>query len=151
MSEVPIRNNLTLELHVPDFQLARDFYGMFDFEELAYNPASGGGSDLGYLVLIRRDPIGDTMLNFYGNKERVAQHAHFKDFPANTPRGYGVEITVPVSNVEDLWQKVGGKLVENTISQPLITKRWGKQDFRVVDPFGFYVRFTELVDWGQEA
>jgi hypothetical protein len=28
--------------------------------------------------------------------------------------------------------------------------QWGKQDFRVVDPFGFYVRFTEIVDWGQK-
>ena len=24
------------------------------------------------------------------------------------------------------------------------------KDFRMVDPFGFYIRFTELIDWGQE-
>jgi len=23
------------------------------------------------------------------------------------------------------------------------------KDFRMVDPFGFYLRFTELIDWGQ--
>jgi len=149
MSNIPIKNNMILELHVPDFQPARDFYGKFEFEELTYDPTSGGGSDLGYLVLIRRDRIGDTMLNFYGDKEKVTQHAHFKDFPPDTPRGYAVEVTVPVSNVQDLWEKVFSELDKKIISQPLIMKRWGKQDFRVIDPYGFYVRFTELVDWGQ--
>ncbi|MFA5925783.1 MAG: hypothetical protein WC831_02520 [Parcubacteria group bacterium] len=24
------------------------------------------------------------------------------------------------------------------------------KDFRMVDPFGFYLRFTELIDWGQK-
>ena len=150
MAEAPIRNNLVLELHVPDFEPAREFYGMFGFDEQSYDPTSGGGSDLGYLVLTRKDSVGDTMLNFYGDKDKVAKHAHFKDFPADTPRGYGVEITVPVSDVKSLWEKVIGQLVEDAISQPLTMKRWGKQDFRVVDPFGFYVRFTEVVDWGQE-
>jgi len=150
MSEIPIRNNLVLELHVPSFQPARDFYGLFGFEELSYDPSSGGGSDLGYLVLRRQDEVGDTMLNFYGDREKVAEHAHSRDFPANTPRGYGVEITIPISDVKSLWDKVVEKLVEGSISQPLTMKRWGKQDFRVTDPFGFYVRFTEPVDWGQE-
>lgn len=144
-----IRNNLVLELHVPSFAPAREFYGLFGFEDLSYDPTSGGGSDLGYLVLIRRDSMGDTMINFYGDKEKVAQHAHFAEFPADTPRGYGVEITVTVSDIESLWENIKDK-IEPAISQPLKLKRWGKKDFRVVDPFGFYVRFTELVDWGQQ-
>lgn len=147
----PIRNNLVLELHVPSFGPIREFYSQFGFTELNYDPTSGGGSDLGYLVLVRHDDMGDTMLNFYGDKEKVAGHAYFNEFPPNTPRGYGVEITVPVSNVEGLWQKVAKKLPPEVISQPLMQKRWGKQDFRVIDPFGFYVRFTEIVDWGQPA
>ncbi|HSX28616.1 MAG TPA: hypothetical protein VLF60_04170 [Candidatus Saccharimonadales bacterium] len=149
MSVGPIRNNLVLELHVPSFAPVREFYAQFGFEELSYDPTSGGGSDLGYLVLIRRDSIGDTLLNFYGDKAKVTKHAYFADFPADTPRGYAVEITVPVSNVDSLWQKVEPHLEPKTISQPLITKRWGKRDFRVIDLFGFYIRFTELVDWGQ--
>lgn len=147
MSEVPIRNNLVLELHIPRFEPAREFYGMFGFEEANYDPTSGGGSDLGYMVLARKDKIGNTMLNFYGDKDKVSQHAHFKELPADTPRGYAVEITVPVSDVKGLWERVAEKLAKETISQPLTLKRWGKQDFRVIDPFGFYVRFTELVDW----
>ena len=106
MSIQPIRNNLVLELHVPNFAPAREFYRMFGFEELSYDATSGGGSDLGYLVLVRRDDLGATMLNFYGDQQKVAQHAHFKDFPADTPRGYGVEITIPVSDVKRLWQDV---------------------------------------------
>lgn len=150
MSEItPIRNNLVLELHVPDFQPVRDFYGKFGFEELRYDATSGGGSNLGYLVLGRSDSVGNTQLNFYGDKPEVANHSHFVDFAKDTPRGYAVEITVPVSDVADLWERAGKYLAETAIAQELVTKRWGKQDFRVVDPFGFYVRFTELVDWGQ--
>lgn len=149
MAKVPIRNNLVLELHVPSFQPVREFYQQFGFEELSYDPTSGGGSDLGYLVLIRRDSMGDTLLNFYGDKDKVAQHAHFKDFSVDTPRGYAVEITIVVSDVEELWRQAEPNLPQKTISQPLTLKRWGKKDFRLIDPFGFYVRFTELVDWGQ--
>ena len=144
-----IANNLVLELHIPDFRKAQEFYSIFGFEQLSYDPASGGGSDLGYMVLARPDAFGRTLINFYGDKNTVSKHAHFKDFPANTPRRYGVEITIPVSNVEKLWDSVHKKLDSSCISQPLILKRWDKKDFRVVDPFGFYVRFTELVDWGQ--
>ncbi|MFA5886813.1 MAG: hypothetical protein WC863_03470 [Patescibacteria group bacterium] len=144
-----VTNNLVIELHIPNFQLARDFYGMFGFTEFRYDPESGGNSDLGYLVLVRNDEIGGTHLNFYGDKDKVSQHSHFKDFSSDTPRGYGVEITVPVSDVKGLWDKIKDKLTAKQIAQPLTLKRWNKWDFRVIDPFGFYIRFTELVDWGQ--
>lgn len=146
-----IRNNLVIELHIPEFAPAREFYGLFGFEDLMYDPTSGGGSDLGYMVLTRKDDAGNTMINFYGDKEKVSQHARFADFPADTPRGYAVEITVPVSDIHGLWAGVQDQLQEGQISQELTQKRWGKHDFRVVDPFGFYVRFTELVDWGQDS
>lgn len=28
---------------------------------------------------------------------------------------------------------------------------WGKKDFRLSDPFGFYLRFTEPIDWSQPS
>ena len=142
-----VTNNLVIELHIPDFQKARDFYNIFGFEQLRYDPTSGGGSDLGYMILKRTDALGETHLNFYGDKEKVSQHAFFKDFPANTRRGYEVEITIPVSDVEGLWNAVKNTLKPEQIAQPLTLKRWNKKDFRIVDPFGFYIRFTELVDW----
>ncbi len=145
MNIVP--NNLVIELHVPDFSKAWAFYALFGFSELNYDPTSGGGSDLGYLILKREDALGETHINFYGDKEKVAQHSHFRDFPPNTPRGYAVEITIPVSDVDALWASIKDKLQNDQIAQPLTLKRWGKKDFRVIDPFGFYLRFTELVDW----
>ena len=144
-----IQNNIVLELHIPDFDKARAFYKLFGFEQIHYDPTSGGGSDLGYMVLKREDPIGNTLINFYGDKDKVSKHARFADFPADTPRGYAVEITVPTSGIDKLWEEVNKQLKPDQISQPLALKRWGKKDFRVVDPFGFYIRFTELVDWGQ--
>ncbi|MFA6274292.1 MAG: hypothetical protein WC662_03970 [Candidatus Paceibacterota bacterium] len=145
-----IINNLVLELHIPDFNSERNFLAIFGFKEIMYDPTSGGGgSDLGYMVLKREDIIGNTSINFYGDKEKVSQHKYFIDFPPETRRGYEVEITIPVSDVKKLLEEVKDKLEEKQIAQPLTLKRWNKWDFRVVDPFGFYIRFTELVDWGQ--
>ena len=144
-----VTNNLVIELHVPEFSKVREFYAMFGFYELWYDPTSGGWSDLGYLVIVRKDELGETHINFYGDKEKVSQHAHFKDFPTNTPRGYGVEITVPVWDIESLWGSIKDKLTPEQIAQPLTLKRRNKKDFRVIDVFGFYIRFTELVDWKQ--
>jgi len=144
-----IENNLVIEFHTPDFQKARDFYAIFGFTQLSYDPMSDDRSVLEYMVLERADSLGRTLLNFYGNKEEVSQHAHFKNFPVTTPRGYGVETTVPVSDVEKLWEGVKLKLSSSQVAQPLTLKRWNKKDFRVVDPFGFYIRFTEFMDWGQ--
>lgn len=144
-----IVNNLVLELHIPKFSKAEEFYSIFGFKKNFYDPTSGGGSDLGYMTLVRDDAMGRTMINFYGDKPKVNQHAHFKEFSPKTPRGYEVEITIVVSDVEKLWDEVKNKIPKKQIAQELTLKRWGKKDFRVIDPFGFYIRFTELVDWGQ--
>lgn len=142
-----VTNNLVLELHVPDFDKAREFYALFGFEQIVYDPISGGGSVMGYMILKRKDALGETNLNFYGDNEKVTEHTYFVDFPVDTPRGYAVEITVPVSDVRGLWSNIKDVLAPTQIAQPLKLKRWGKEDFRVVDPFGFYIRFTEPVDW----
>src|SRR3989344_446972 len=136
----PIRNNLVLELHVSDFNKVRKFYSKFGFIELSYDPTSGGSGDLGYLVLKRKDALGITLINFYGDKPKVSKHSHFKEFPASTPRGYGVEIAVQVEDVDNLWKEIKDKIPRKQISQELTMKRWGQKDFRVVDPFGFYLR-----------
>ena len=143
-----ISNNLVLELHIPDFEKAKKFYTIFGFKQ-ALCLTSEGSNRLGYMALKREDTIGTTLINFYGNKKSVLKHSHFVNFPANTPRGYAVEITVPVFDVEKLWNIVKTKIKSSAISQPLMLKKWGQKDFRVVDPFGFYIRFTELVDWVQ--
>ena len=144
-----MKNNLAIELHVPDFEPVRAFYALFGFTERRYKAHTGGEHDLGHLVLGREDDNGTTLLNFYGGKESISLQSHFRQFDSHTPRGYAVEVSIPVADVAALWDEVKDTLTATQIAQPLQSKRWGKQDFRVIDPFGFYVRFTEPIDWGQ--
>jgi len=140
-----IKNNLVLELHVPNFDEVKDFYSKLGFEVISEEPV---GKELGYLVMKRKDSLGDTIINFYGGDEKVYNHNFFKDFPKETKRGYEVEITIPVGDIKTYYQKVLPDIKARLV-QDLTLKRWGKKDFRIVDPFGFYLRFTELVDWNQ--
>lgn len=144
-------NNLILELHVPSFQPVRDFYAIFGFNEFRCEPTPMDNDVMGYLVLKRKDEIGETVLNFYGDKEKVSQHSYFKDFPSDTPRGYAVEVVIFVSNIEKLWDDVKDKLAKEQIISPLKLRKWNnlnsaKQDFRVVDPFGFYICFSQFFE-----
>lgn len=145
----PIRNNLIIELHVPDFDTVKNFYGILGFAPISENPVTE--TDPGYLVLKRRDDEGDTILNFYGGNEKVYGQAYFKNFPQNTKRGYAAEVTIPVAHVDDFYNEIASK-IKNHIRQPVIDKKDGEtlwRDFRIEDPFGFYLRFTELINWGQ--
>lgn len=134
-----MKNNLVIELYVPDFDKAKKFYGELGFEVVVEDPI---GEELGYMVM----RLNDTLLNFYGGDERVSNHDFFNRFSKDTPRGYGVEITIVMDDIEGYYRKALLK-VKDSIVQDLVLKRWGKKDFRLVDPFGFYLRFTEPVDW----
>jgi|SRR3989344_4688634 len=145
-----IQNNLIVELHVPDFVPIKDFYGKIGFVVVKEDPVTE--KYLGYLVLRRDDVYGPTLLNFYGNDSRVSEQSFFKKFPINTVRGYGSEITIPVADIDTLWAQAKKHLSNHNIARELKEindeqVRW--RDFRLVDPFGFYIRVTELIDWGQ--
>jgi len=45
-----------------------------------------------------------------------------------------------VNDLEKFYKKV--RDFANVV-EPLILEPWGLKDFRVEDPFGFYIRFTE--------
>lgn len=145
----PVSNNLVLELHVPDFNLAKEFYSKLGFETVLEDAITE--NYLGYLTLVRKDPLGQTMLNFYGGDDRVYNQSHFKKFPQATERGYAVEITIPVSNIESVYQAFKQSASEKIVRelQEMKDNHVTWRDFRITDPFGFYVRITELVDWGQ--
>src|SRR3989344_5007094 len=138
-----ILNNLILELHVPDFKSIQEFYSLLGFELVLEDTATD--KERGYMVLKRKDALGETILNFYGNTNEVSKHKHFVQFPEGTPRGYAVEITIPVEDIEEFWNKTKAVLTKESISQELEMKSFGKKDFRLTDPAGFYLRFTELV------
>lgn len=147
MSKEPVRNNLIIELHVPEFAPVKDFYSKLGFEIISEDVK---GEYPGYMVVQRRDPLGNTMINFYGDDERVYEQSYFKQFDKNTPRGYAVELTIPVKDVSTLYKEVSHKLgksvVQELVAKSDNTRTW--KDFRLTDPCGFYIRFTDLLDWG---
>jgi uncharacterized glyoxalase superfamily protein PhnB len=74
----------------------------------------------------------------------VYSHSYFGRFKKTTKCGYGVEIIIPVDRVERFYDSVR-KFAK--IIQPLQLKKWGRRDFRILDPFGFYLRITERYEW----
>lgn len=146
----PIKNNLVIELHVPDLNKVKEFYSILGFEVRVYDKLNE--NELGYLTMLRKDTLGNTLLNFYGGDDRVYQQSYFKKYPKETKRGYEIEITITVDNIEDLYNTVSKELKEYVVRDLKELEDHGVtwKDFRMEDPFGFYIRFTELVDWGQE-
>ena len=145
-----IDNNLIIELHVPDFAPVKEFYSKLGF--VITMDDAPNDTEQGYLTMTRSDAAGKTMLNFYGGDERVYGQSYFKQFPKETKRGYAAEVTIVAEDVEALYRQVAVPLKDN-IARELKELRdhdhtW--KDFRMVDPFGFYLRFTELLDWGQQ-
>ncbi|MBN2585214.1 hypothetical protein JXA59_01005 [Patescibacteria group bacterium] len=149
MSKQPVRNNLVVELHIPDFDAAKKFYGALGFEVvLEHTPTV---NKPGYLVMKLTTELGETMINFYGGNELVYNQSYFTNFPRDTKRGYATSITIPVPSAAEFYAKITPTLA-NHILQPVMDKDDGDmkwQDFRLEDPSGFYLRFTDLVDWGQ--
>ena len=121
-----------IELHVPDFRKAIEFYRRLGFKLLWRTED--------YLVMKRKRSV----LNFYGGSRKVYSHSYFRRFKKTTKCGYGVEIIIPVDRVERIYKGVR-KFAK--IVQPLQLKKWGRRDFRIVDPFGFYLRITERYEW----
>ena len=146
----PIINNLIIELHIPDLNVAKDFYSKLGFEITMDDTPNE--KELGYLTMTRTDKLGNTMLNFYGGDERVYNQSYFKQFPRDMKRGYATEVTICTANIEELYQKVYSQLKQYVVRELKELEDHGHtwKDFRMTDPFGFYLRFTELIDWGQK-
>lgn len=143
-----LNNNVLVELHVPDFAPVKEFYGKLGFEIASEDPT---GEYPGYLILKREDAAGPTLIAFYGNDERVYDQSYFKKFPRTTQRGYGVEVVIPVSNIQAVFDAVSVACSE-FVEAPLKEKSDGVhvwRDFRLHDPFGFYIRFVSGLPWGE--
>lgn len=125
-----------VELHVTDFDAIKAYYLPLGFK-VAWERTP---EDLkGYLVL----EMDDNILCFWGGNEQVFEQPHFKQFPNGTPRGYGVELVIPVNNVRSYYERV--KDTANVV-EPLNMQPWGLEDFRCTDPAGYYLRFTSQHD-----
>ncbi len=145
-----MNNNLIIELHVPDFNTVKDFYSKLGFEISMDDKPNEKVP--GYLTMTRKDSMGNTMLNFYGGDERVYNQSYFKQFPKETKKGYATEITIPTDDINEVYRLASVHLKQHIVRELKELEDHGQQwkDFRMVDPFGFYIRFTELIDWGQK-
>lgn len=110
------------------------------------------GKELGYLTMTRGDELGDTTLNFYGGDKRVYDQSFFKQFPPDTKRGYATEITMTTGSIDEIYKAASTHLKKYIVRELKQLEDHGHiwKDFRMVDPFGFYLRFTGLIDWGQK-
>lgn len=128
-----VKNTTLLELHVNDFEKVKIFYGKLGFEIVWERKPQ---EKKGYLVMKKNDNI----LCFWPGNDYVYEQSYFKNFPNNTKRGYGVEIVIMDNDVENTYKKVKNfaKVVDELQTQP-----WGLKDFRIEDPFGYYLRITE--------
>ena len=125
-----------IELHVPDFDVAVEFYSKLGFEVVWRQDEKKG-----YMVMRN----GRSVINFFSGNEHVYEQPYFKRFPKDTPRGYAVEIILLTDDVEAYYEEVSSKV--DSIVAPLTLKPWGRKDFRLIDPFGFYIRIGERYDW----
>ena len=123
--------SVALELHVPCFEKALVFYECLGFRSV--------WRDQNYLVL----RSGPDLIAFDGGTPEVAEHSYFSRFPASTKRGYGVEVIVLV---DDLEATLSALPPTTPLLTPISLRPWGVRDFRVEDPFGYYLRVTERYD-----
>jgi hypothetical protein len=127
--------DIELELHVDDFVTVEQFYVPLGFTVERSDPVGGAR---GYLVLRK----GDSALRFWPGTSGV-ENSYFADFPPGTMPGYRVEIVVKDADLDATYDKA---TAAGIVVSPMTRRPWGSRDFRVADPFGFYLRFTEPHD-----
>jgi lactoylglutathione lyase len=126
-----IKTSTLIELHVSDFKVVKEFYGELGFEVVRDETPLDK-----YLVM----KLGENILCFWGGDERIYNHGYFKNFPKDSKRGYGIEIVIMVSELEKYYYRIKDQV---KVVASLKLWPWGVKDFRIEDPNGFYLRFSE--------
>jgi hypothetical protein len=127
---------MTPELHVTDFEPIKQYYTSLGFNICWERPPEGFK---GYLVI----ELEDNIICFWGGNDRIFEQPHFKQFPQDTPRGYGVELVLTVKDIRAYYEQVKDRA---NVVEPLVMQPWGLEDFRCADPAGYYLRFTSQHD-----
>lgn len=129
----PAISNVLLEIHVPDFKVVKDFYNLLGFEVVWERFPEGFK---GYLIL----KMDDNILCFWAGNKHVYEQDYFKQWPKDTKRGYGIEIVLMVDDLESYYLNLNKSKIK--IFEELQLRPWGLKDFRIEDPFGYYLRIT---------
>ncbi len=82
---------------------------------------------------------GQNVLCFWPGNKDVYKQTYFKKFPKHTKRGYGVEIVIMSPELKRVYQRAKRL---HAVADRLVKQPWKIWDFRIVDPFGYYLRFT---------
>lgn len=131
-------SDILVELHVPDFKKVKDFYGSIGYEVVWERKPD---LNKGYLVLIN----GKSILNFYCGNNEVYNHDYFKRFPKDTPRGYGVELVIPVDDIVATYELFKKRCPDSIVNE--LSHEHSHKDFRAKDPYDYYLRFVERYNW----
>lgn len=122
--------NIRLELFTTDIEKSVNFYTKVLGFTMAgekinksYQPVKKGN------VVIGIGPIN-----------KLSKDHHFDPNLKNTQKGYGVEIVMEVVDIKELYEQV--KSSGYPLHGPLRMQSWGLEDFRLVDPDGYYLRIT---------
>src|SRR3989338_3869816 len=88
-----------VELHIPDFNEAKEFYEKLGFVVVWERKPE---EFKGYLVM----EMENNILCFWAGNEKVYKHPYFKQYPKNQKKGYGVEIVLMIKDVESYSNRV---------------------------------------------
>ncbi len=126
-----------VELFVPDLQKTVEWY-----ERIGFKIWAPPTNDPNYLIM----DFQGNQIHFYGTEEIIKKHSWFGRFPFDTPVGYRAEVILTVDGIDEIYKTISENYKENIV-QGLKLKPWNVKDFRIQDLWGFYLRFTEPVDW----
>jgi catechol 2,3-dioxygenase-like lactoylglutathione lyase family enzyme len=126
--------HLRLELFVDDVEASVRFYEtVLGFPPPA-NHASGEYASM--------TNSGGVVLAIQSIDALPADH-YFRAAGFGKPRGVGVEIVIETEDVDKAYEqaaRVAGEL--GGAVEPIAARPWGKTDFRIIDPDGYYLRVT---------
>ncbi|MFC4560168.1 VOC family protein [Virgibacillus kekensis] len=121
--------NLRMELFVENMERTIEFYSdILNFEVLGevnhtYTSIRNGSVQIGL-----------------GKMENLPDNHPLKVNDRNQQKGLGIEIVIGVDDVHQTYQKV----LETgyPIKSEMAERPWGLEDFRLIDPDGYYIRIT---------
>jgi predicted enzyme related to lactoylglutathione lyase len=68
---------------------------------------------------------------------------HLRRGRADDPRGLGVEIVLQAADVDRAYRHAAATAPAcGGVTEPIGERPWGRRDFRVIDPDGYYLRLT---------
>lgn len=125
--------NLRLELFVDSIKKSVEFYS----NVLGFSVPEGTNKDY---IPVRK---GNVILGL-GEMKNLPEHHHLKVSDNGQQIGLGVEIVLEVEDVQDVYNSIVAK--GYPIQTELTKRPWGLEDFRIIDPDGYYLRITSIAN-----